>query len=436
MLNNRNRICQANKTKKYAFWRTLYSFLWYIATPLIQCYLKRRARKAPAYLEHWNERFGRKFSAQKTGVIWIHAVSVGETRAALPLVRALRNCYPDAPLLITQMTPTGRTTALELYGQDAEICYLPYDYPKSVEKFIKAYCPLFGVLIETELWPNLIYTARRAEVPLFLVNARLSERSLKRYRWIYPLIYPTMQQLTATIAQSEEDARRLQELGAAQVVVCGNIKYDVDPPKKMLELGDSFRARVGKRHVFVCASTRSGEERLILQSWIKKRKPACLLVLIPRHPERFAEVSQLVLDHGLVLQCRTDNHVVKPTTDVWLGDSMGELFAYYQAANIVFVGGSLQPLGSHSLIEPAAVGRPIILGPSTFNFAEASQLALASGAASQVMNADELVDEVLLLIKDENRRNEMAQAALEFSAVYRGATAKTINVIKENIDKI
>ncbi|MBI3146730.1 MAG: 3-deoxy-D-manno-octulosonic acid transferase, partial [Pseudogulbenkiania sp.] len=247
-------------------WRTLYSGLWPLATPLIRRYLRKRAHKAPAYLEHWDERFGQRVEPAATGAIWVHAVSVGETRAALPLVAALRRRWPEAPLLITQMTPTGRATAEALYP-DAEVRYLPYDYPHAVRTFFEGYRPRFGVLMETELWPNLIHAAHDHGTPLFLANARLSEKSLKGYRKVAWLMAPALRRFRAIAAQTGDDAVRLQQLGADEVSVCGNTKYDFTPPEAALALGELFRARIGARPVLVCASTRDGEEALILDAW-------------------------------------------------------------------------------------------------------------------------------------------------------------------------
>lgn len=414
-------------------WLRIYSLVWLVCIPFVYGYLMWRARKAPTYLEHWDERFGKTtVKKQPKDVVWIHTVSVGETRAALPLIEALRKRYPNNQILLTLMTPTGREAAVELYGKSVELRYLPYDFPKAVNNFMLTYRPKFGVLIETELWPNLIFAAKRANVPLFLANARLSQRSFQRYHRFAPLIYPMMQQLRATMAQSEEDAQRLIKLGANPVEVCGNIKYDIEPPKPLLKLGKHFRSQVGKRLVFVCASTREGEEKLILQAW-RKINPEGLLVIIPRHPERFDEVYQLACDYQFIVQRRSENQPIREGTQLWLGDSMGELFAYYQMADVVFVGGSLQPLGSHSLIEPAAVGRPIIFGPSTFNFAKASQLALAAGAARQVTSAEELIDTLIELQSTEYTRRQMSKAALEFSALHRGATNKMVKIIEEKL---
>lgn len=410
--------------------RRLYGAVWPLLLPLVRRYLRKRARKAPAYLEHWDERFGQPFAARHRGAIWIHAVSVGETRAALPLVRALQARWPGVPLLITQMTPTGRATAAALYP-DAEIRYLPYDTPAAVARFLSDHAPRFGVLMETELWPNLIAAAARSGVPLFLANARLSEKSLAGYRRIGALIRPALAQLTGVAAQTAEDARRLTQLGAREVHVCGNTKFDFTPPLDKLALGEDFRQRIGPRPVLVCASTREGEEALLFAAWsaARARVGRVLLVVVPRHPERFDSVAGLAEGAGLACVRRSEEGPVPPDAAVWLGDSMGELFGYYAAADVAFVGGSLLPLGGQNLIEPASIGRPVLFGPHMFNFAEASRLALEAGAARQVPDAGALVDEALALLADAPARQAMHDAALAFTAAHRGASDRIVELI-------
>lgn len=412
--------------------RGLYSLLWWVATPLIRRYLKKRARKAPAYLQHWDERFGAARQPRATGAIWIHAVSVGETRAALPLIQAIRQRWPDAPLLLTQMTPTGRETACQLYP-DAEVRYLPYDYPGAVGDFLAIWQPRFGVLMETELWPNLLHAARQQGVPVFLANARLSEKSLRGYRRIQGLIGPALQDLTAIAAQSQQDAERLQKLGAVSPQVCGNTKYDFTPPAAMAALAAQFRQRIGSRQVFICASTRDGEEQLILQAWQQAEVGNTLLLLVPRHPERFDSVAALAQGMGFAVQRRSDQQALAAHTSVWLGDSMGELFAYYGCADVAFVGGSLLPLGGQNLIEPASLGLPVLFGPSMFNFAQASELALQAGAALQVADAAALVQQVLGLLQDEARRQQMHSAALVFTATHRGASQRIVQLLQAQL---
>ncbi|WP_028535051.1 lipid IV(A) 3-deoxy-D-manno-octulosonic acid transferase [Paludibacterium yongneupense] len=415
--------------------RGLYGLLWYAATPLIKRYLKKRARRAPAYLEHWEERFRGDGPAASQGAIWIHAVSVGETRAARPLVDALRERWPDAPLLVTQMTPTGRAIAVELYGAQAAIRYLPYDHPRHVQDFLQKWRPRFGVLMETELWPNLVHAAHELDIPLFLANARLSDKSYRGYRRVGSLIRATLSELSGVAAQGVDDAERLGRLGAHDPAVCGNTKYDFLPPADKLAQGAEFRRALGTRPVLVCASTREGEEALILQAWRRRRPDGCLLVLVPRHPERFDAVAEQATALGFELERRSRNCSPAASCDVWLGDSMGEMFAYYAAADLVFVGGSLLPLGGQNLIEAASVGVPVLMGPSTFNFAEASARAFAAGAALQVEDADAMVEAAEALLRDEPRRRAMGAAAAAFCAAHRGASARIVAFIASRLDK-
>jgi len=412
--------------------RAFYSVLWVLLTPLIRFYLRKRAKRAPAYLEHWDERFGKVCKPKNEGAIWIHAVSVGETRAALPLITALRKQWPTVPLLITQMTPTGRACALELYKDQAEIRYLPYDYHFAVHRFFAGYKLKFGILMETEIWPNLIEAATNAKVPLFLANARLSEKSFDGYKKIRWLIGPAFQKITAVAAQNEVDADRLKQLGVRKISVCGNTKYDFSPPEAQLELGVRFKQRIGDRLVVVCGSTRQGEEALILAAW-QQHVSSCLLVIVPRHPERFAEVGALAKKCGFKVQYRSDQQAVNQDTQIWIGDSMGEMFAYYKASDLVFIGGSLLPFGGQNLIEPASVGVPVLMGPSTYNFADASLKAFEAGAALQVTDADELVVKINQLLLDEIVRKQMGKAALNYSVVHRGASLRIVDMIKQQL---
>jgi 3-deoxy-D-manno-octulosonic-acid transferase len=427
--------------------RLLYTLAIHALLPWALLHLLWRARRQPEYLRHWGERFGcygetvagvtpARPAGSTLGVptFWIHAVSVGETRAALPLVAALRTRYPGCRILLTHMTPTGRATSVDLLGDTVERVYLPYDTPWAMRRFLRHFRPTLGLVMETELWPNLIAACGKANLPLLLVNARLSEKSARRYARWPALTRGALQGLQAIAASGAADAERLRALGAAAVAVLGNMKFDIDPPAAQLALGLQFRERIGPRQVFLCASTREGEEALILDAWLKKVGAGDtvnpLLVLVPRHPQRFDEVARLAAARGLALQRRSDAQPVAAQTQVWLGDSMGEMFAYYAAADLAFVGGSLLDFGSQNLIEPCAVGAPVLIGPSTFNFAEAAQAALAAGAARQVADATVLVDRALALLGDPPARAAMGAAGRTFSAEHRGATRRSLALIE------
>lgn len=406
--------------------RWLYKQLWQIAPPLIRRYLTKRGRRAPAYLENWGERFGSPMAQPVQQPIWIHAVSVGETRAAQPLVAALRRHFPDAPLLMTQMTPTGREAAQNLFP-DAQCRYLPYDKPEWVAQFLREHQPRFGVLMETEIWPNLMHACQEARVPLFLANARLSEKSQRGYLKIRGLVEPAMQTLSGCFAQTAADAERLHLIGASNVHVCGNTKYDIAPPEQMRALAAAFRERIGRRPVLVCASTRAhkgeDEAELLLQAWQRYRGDA-LLMIVPRHPERFQTAYDTALALGYRVQKRSEGGLVRPDTQVWIGDSMGELFAYYLSADVAFVGGSLVDTGCQNIIEPIACGLPTLFGPSTYNFAAACTAALAAGAAAQVQSADDWCETATRLLANPEQRAAYAQQAQAFVAAHQGASRR------------
>ncbi|HEX6827918.1 MAG TPA: lipid IV(A) 3-deoxy-D-manno-octulosonic acid transferase, partial [Burkholderiales bacterium] len=361
--------------------RFLYNLLARAALPYALWHLWWRGRRQPEYRENVGERFGRYGEAPAAPVIWIHAVSVGETRAAAPLVRRLQERHPDHAILLTHMTPTGRAIGEELFADAVARCYLPYDYPRAVRRFLDHFRPRLGIIVETELWPNLILEARARGVPLFLVSARLSEKSARGYARAGSLVRAVLEALTGISAQTEADAARLRRLGAPAVEVTGSIKYDFAPPPEQLALGERLRERFGgERAVFLAASTREGEEALVLDALARVDVPDLLAVIVPRHPQRFAEVAALLSRRGVPFQRRSDNAPVAPATRVLLGDSMGEMFAYYAACDLAFVGGSLLPLGGQNLIEACAVGKPALVGPHTFNFEEAARLAIEAGA--------------------------------------------------------
>ncbi len=412
----------------------LYNALWRIAPPLVRRYLRKRARKNPAYLEHWGERFGAPHPNPVQQPIWIHAVSVGETRAAQPLIAELRHRFPNAPLLLTQMTPTGRATATQLYPQ-AQCRYLPYDRRDWVAQFLREHRPQFGVLMETELWANLISGCFNQRIPLFLANARLSEKSQRSYQKIASLIRPALQQLSAICAQTPADAQRLQQLGAPAPIVCGNTKYDIPIPPLSSELAAQFRQRIGNRRVFLAASLREkdgqDEAELIMNAW--QPHTDTLLVLIPRHPERFQAAYHLAQQRGFKTQKRSDNAPVRLDIQVWIGDSMGEMYAYFQAADIVFIGGSLVNTGCQNIIEPLQCGKPVLFGPSIYNFQAACQEALAAGVAQQIHSAAELVQTVTQQLMQPEIHAQQAAKAAVYLAQHRGASQRIADVIEQHL---
>lgn len=404
--------------------RALYTLLGFAALPLLPLRLWWRGRREPGYRRHIGERFGRYMGPVAGPTFWIHAVSVGETRAAAPLVQRLKTAYPQATLLLTHMTAAGRQTGQELFGDGVVQAWLPYDLPFAVHSFYTHFRPAAGFLLETELWPNLVASAHAAGIPLYLINGRLSERSYRGYQWFSALTRPMLQRLAGVAAQSPADAARLGTLGAPAAIVTGNLKFDLNIPSAALELAAAFRLRFGAtRRVWLAASTRDGEESLLLDALSRRALPGnALLVLVPRHPQRFAVVADLLRGRGVAFVRRSDEAPVPADVVVVLGDSMGEMPAYCAASDVAFIGGSLLPLGGQNLIEALAVGTPVVVGPHTFNFADATAGAIAAGAALRVADADALVATLAALLDDPVRRRAMSEAARTFHAMHRGAS--------------
>nr|WP_223247411.1 lipid IV(A) 3-deoxy-D-manno-octulosonic acid transferase [Sulfuriferula sp. AH1] len=414
--------------------RLFYSLMLVLALPYLVLHLLWRGWRQRGYWRHWGERFGFYTRRSARPVIWLHAVSVGETRAAVPLVQSLLARYPGHQILLTHTTPTGRETSEQLFGDKVWRVYLPYDYAFAVRRFVRQFRPVLGMLMETEIWPNLIAICRCEGVPVMLVNARLSERSARRYRRLAGLVRYSLTGLTAIAAQTPADAVRLQALGGQQIKVMGNLKFDSVPPVAQLQLGQQWRSAIGEqRPVWLAASTREGEEALVLDAWQRLHAAAALLIIVPRHPQRFDEVAALLEKRDIRYQRRSSGQPVDASTQVWLGDSMGELFAYYRAADVALVGGSLLPLGGQNLIEAAAVGCPVIIGQHVWNFAEVSRAALASGAALQVNSPEALALAVGRLLNDGVRREQMRQAALAFARSHQGATERLLTLVASHL---
>ena len=409
--------------------RAFYTLLWWIALPLLPLRLWWRGRKEPGYRRFIGERFGRYLNGSTAGprdVLWIHAVSLGETRAVAPLVLRILRERPESALLLTHMTATGREAGRALFGARVMRAWLPYDIPFAVRGFLRHFAPRAGVLVETELWPNLVAQCKRESVRLFLVNARMSERSAAGYARIATLSRPMLDSFTGIAAQTDADAKRLSELGARDVIVAGNLKFDLAIPESTRALARELRARIGdRRPVWIAGSTREGEEALILEALAGDSANALpsgtLTIVVPRHPQRFDTVAELLRVRNVRFVRRSEGATIDADTTVMLGDSIGEMLAYYAAADVAFVGGSLLPLGGQNLIEPIALGVPTLIGPHTFNFAEASAQAIDAGAAVRVANASALIEEVARLLGDSAKRERMRLAANRFCAAHRGA---------------
>jgi 3-deoxy-D-manno-octulosonic-acid transferase len=408
--------------------QALYRGLMRLAVPPYLLRLWWRGRREPLYRQALRERLGFYAGEPSSGWVWVHAVSLGETRAAAALVAALRARQPGLRLLLTHGTATGREAGQALLQPGDRQAWLPWDTPGAVRRFLAHHRPRVGVLMETEVWPELLRAARERGVPMVLANARLSERSLQRGQRLALLLRPAMAAFSAVLAQSQADAQRLVEGGAADAQVCGNLKFDMTPPDEALQRGRRWREGAA-RPVVLAASTREGEEPPLLAAWLALPQPRPLLLLVPRHPQRFDEVAQQVRDAGLALARRSAWGDAAPAADaaaadVWLGDSMGEMPAYYAAADLALLGGSFAPLGGQNLIEAAACGCPVLMGPHTFNFAEASELALAAGAALRVPDIDAAVAQARGLLQQPEQLAAMGRQAQAFAQAHRGAAAR------------
>lgn len=427
--------------------RQLYSTLLRLGTPAYLWRVWSRGREEPGYRRWWPQRLGCHSGpawrrSAEAPVVWLHAVSLGETRAAAPLIQALRASLPGMRLLLTHTTATGREAGLALMTPGDAQAWLPFDTPGAVQRFLVHFRPDVGVLMETEVWPNLMHGARRHNIPMVLANARLSDKSLRQGERFASLLKPAASALTLTLAQTEGDAARLLRMGARPVEVMGNVKFDMTPSPALLARGRSWREALG-RPIVLAASTREGEEPLLLAAWRKllggvPAGSAPRLLIVPRHPQRFDEVGSAIESMGWRVSRRStwgqagcdaipDAHAL--SADVWLGDSMGEMPAYYACADIGLLGGSFAPLGGQNLIEAAACGCPLVVGPSTFNFAEAAEHGLAAGAAWRVASFDEGCQRAWQALQS-GGLPASREAALTFAASHQGAAARMALAIK------
>ncbi len=419
--------------------RTLYSLAWWLAMPVVLARLWWRGRRESGYRQHIAERLGLYRTVAPSPVIWVHAVSVGETRAAEPLVDVLLAKYPSHTILLTHMTPTGRATGKALFGKhETRVLqsYLPYDTGWMAGRFIRHFSPSICVLMETEVWPNLIAQCVRHRVPIALVNARLSQRSLAKAERLSGLMHEAASGITCVAAQTEADAARFRQLGVHDVEVTGSIKFDVEPPEAALAKGAAMRAQFGARPVLLCASTRDGEEALILDAMKASPLHDALVVIVPRHPQRFDEVERLIAARGFSVLRRSSLQAgtVPSGVTVFLGDSMGEMFAYYAACDAAFIGGSLLPLGGQNLIEACALGKPVLIGPHTFNFGPITEDAIAAGAALRVTDPVAMLADGLHLLQSHDVRTEMGVRARAFAQQHRGATGRTVSLLQKLIN--
>ena len=415
--------------------RGLYSAALYLLLPVTLYHLVWRGFRQGEYLLRWNERYGIYGDAPQPADIWVHAVSMGEVNAAAPLINALRERHPGLRLLVTSITPTGSARIRALWGDSVEHVYLPYDLPGAVSRFLRHFQPRIALVLETELWPNLLFGCRDAAVPAWIVNARLSERSLRGYRLLRPLLRRALRTLRGVLAQSADDAGRFVRLGAAAdaTIVTGNLKYDVVAVPGGGSLASGFRDRIGPRLAWIAASTHPDEEAAIIaiHRQLRGRWPGLLLLWAPRHPERFRAVAQLSLDAGWQVATRTLTRWPDPEDAVFVIDTMGELVPFYGCAQVAFVGGSLQDIGGHNLLEPAAVGTAVVTGPHLRNFADIAARMRAAGALRVGADADEVAAHVAALLEDPEARAAMVMAGHALVEEGRGALSRTLGQIAD-----
>ncbi|MEN1834681.1 lipid IV(A) 3-deoxy-D-manno-octulosonic acid transferase [Pseudomonas lijiangensis] len=415
--------------------RTLYTLLFHLGLPLVALRLWLRARKAPAYRQRIGERFAVGLPAMQRGGIWVHAVSVGESIAAAPMIRALLAQYPGLPVTVTCMTPTGSERIKAMFASEPRIqhCYLPYDLPWAAGRFLDHVQPRLGIIMETELWPNHIHQCARRNIPVVLANARLSERSARGYALFAGLTRPMLAAMSWFAVQTEAEAQRFRDLGARPecVAVTGSIKFDlsIDPqlPEQAAQLREQWQA--AQRPVWIAASTHAGEDESVLAAHrqLLSSHPDALLILVPRHPERFNSVHELCQQQGFTTVRRSSGQVVTPDTSVLLGDTMGELLFLYALADSAFVGGSLVPNGGHNLLEPAALAKPVLSGPNLFNFLEIAALLRQAGALEEVGDPVALAMAVQKLFDQPQLARSMADAGIGVMKANQGALQRLLD---------
>ena len=423
--------------------RTLYTVLFYLGLPLVAIRLWLRSRKAPAYAKRVGERFSLGLPAMKPGGIWVHAVSVGESIAAAPMIRALLQRYPALPITVTCMTPTGSERIHALFANEPRIqhCYLPYDLPCAAARFLDRVRPTLAVIMETELWPNHIHQCAKRGIPVALANARLSERSAKGYGRFGKLTQPMLAEMSLFAVQTEAEAQRFRDLGARAetVEVTGSIKFDLTIDPQLLQRATELRGQwqAQDRPVWIAASTHDGEDEVVLAAHrqLLDSHPDALLILVPRHPERFNAVFELCRQQGFATLRRSSGEPVTADTSVLLGDTMGELLFLYALADSAFVGGSLVPNGGHNLLEPAALAKPVLSGPHLFNFLEIAAQLRSAGALQEVEDAEGLALAVQRLFELPRDAQRMADAGLKVMRTNQGALQRLLDGLDRLINR-
>ena len=419
--------------------RSVYTALLYVFAPIALAGTALRGVRDPAYRDRLPERLGftRVFQDSDARPIWVHAVSVGEVQAAAALVRVLLKKYPERPLLITTATPTGAQRVRALFSDSVRHAYLPYDLPGAVRRFLDRVRPSIAIVMEREIWPNLFSECRRRAIPVLLASARISERSAVRHRKFASLFGEALASNVKVAAQTVQDAERYRSIGARDVEVTGNVKFDIEAPVAAKQAGDSLRAaQFAERLVWVAGSTHEGEEEQVLAAhrWIMRRQPDALLILVPRHPNRFDAVRSWLKTQQITFVSRSRGEQVTSATSVLLGDTLGELMMFYAAADIAFVGGSLiATVGGHNLLEPAVLERPVLVGPHNFNAPDIAQLMFESGAARQVNSSQQLGLALLALAANPKWRTRMGRQGSEMVAANRGALDRVVTLVEARL---
>lgn len=415
--------------------RFIYSFILLLLMPVALPWLAIRTWRQTGRIDRIGDRFGSWPYMQPRETIWIHGASVGEIRSAAPLVKALHQKYPYRPMLVTSFSGAGRAHAQELFGDRVMVAQLPYDFPWCVNRWMRSVQPAVGIIIETEIWPNLLAACTRYKVPVLMVSARLSGRSMRRYLKMRRLTRAALQRVTAIFAQSAGDAERFRELGAApeRVSVGGNLKFDIRFADDLVPRAQALRQRLfSDLDVLVAGSTRDGEEQIVLQAFVQvcKNQPRSVLVLAPRHPERAEAVAALIKKVGFVCRRRSAGETPLRSGEVLLVDTLGELALFYAASDVAFVGGSLVPVGGHNLLEPAALGKPVLSGPSLENVRESAEALKQSGVLTLVQDAKSLADASSWLLANHNMRDRIGQVALDAVTANRGALERALALIE------
>lgn len=414
--------------------RGVYSLLMYLLVPFFIWRLFRRGFSARDYWQRWGERFAMGDEAELMDSIWVHAVSVGEVQAAVPLIEHFLAQPQARPVVVTTMTPTGSSRVKKLFGDRVHHVYAPYDLPDAVNRFLNRINPIKVIVMETEVWPNIITWCFKRRVPLILANARLSERSARGYRRIAKLGKLAFRRIHMIAAQSESDRQRFLSVGARpeQLVVTGSIKMDIDLPASLREQGAVLRRRIGMdRDIWVAASTHEGEEQQVLKAFrqVRKHHPACLLALVPRHPERGDSVESLCQGEGYSVLRRSRDKSGEEIKDIYLVDTLGELTQFFAACDVAYIGGSLVPIGGHNMIEASALGVAVVFGPHLFNFQEISTQLLEADAARIVHDSDALAGAIDELLADANLRHQLGENGQRFIEANRGALQRLIDLL-------